>query len=435
MQLNSQRPTFQEKLYIENNIDEIGRCHEPEKWEDNAQKRKYLADQTKKIAFKLHQGYKLHGLGWDRHISVDPYQHQDLYIFGLHSEQFKKLDGYKNINFLPSVAQKNRSPKTKEMELFLKHNKNCRMWTFTAGPRCNLEQLPEKCRWMHRKISKLNDQKFMKECGARFVFRATEFGELGENGFSDLSLHPHMHALMHLDRYLRPEDWSYLLARIQAFWGVYCKDCGKIQNSRELVKYCVKPSDLDGLNNCQLIKLYHATDGLRLWESLQDFRKMRRVIREDKKKVVMRKGTPRLVPNWNGGPPKSSDEKREVQARWMENRTTEVIERERLFGKRSRPLAKVVAWCAPAPVFTPVSEPLFLVHGLDGRNPGQMFKDEKVRRMKHFISVHTKTLTVPKTFKNNNEENKIDESKQKISPKNLAPPRLYSVHEHAVQSS
>ena len=428
-QPKTQRPTFQEKLYIDNNIDEFGRCHDPDKWHDNAEKRKYLADQTKLIASKLKEGYLVHGLGWTHRVSVEPYEDQDLYLFGLQSKQYKKLDGYKNINFLPSVAQKNRSQQVKQMELFLKHNKNCRMWTFTAGPRCNLSRLRSQVKWLHRKLSKLNDTDFMKQCGARFVFRSTEFGELGEIGHDDLSLHPHMHALMYLDRYLRPEDWSYLLARIQAFWGFYCKDCGKIQNSRELVKYCVKPSDLDGLNNVQLIKLFHANKSLRLWESLRDFRKMRRTIREEKQKVVMRKGIPRLVPNWNGGPPKTSDDKPEVQARWMDNRTTEVIEAERLFGKRSRPLAKVVAWCSPAPVFTPVSEPLFLVHGLDGRSPGKMFSDENVRRMEHFISVHTKTLTVPNTFKKNNQINKIDESKSKVPPKSTASPGIYSVLE------
>ena len=439
IQSKTHTPTFQEKLYIDNNIDEIGRCHDPEKWEDNAKKRKYLADQTKSLAFKLNEGYKVHGLGWSRRVNVNPYQHQDLYIFGLHSKEFKKLDGYKNINFLPSVAQKNRSSKTKEMELFLKHNKNCRMWTFTAGVRCNLSQLKAKCKWMHRKLSKLNDQPFMKNLGARFVFRATEFGELASIGHDDISLHPHMHALLHLDRYLSPMDWSYLLTRIQAFWGVYCKDCGKIQNSRELVKYCVKPSDLDGLNNVQLIKLYHETDGLRLWESLRDFRKMRRTIRDEKQKVVMRKGTPRLVPNWNGGSPRkplSDYDQNDVQARWesaiqrmTDPRTTEVIQEERLLGKRSRPLPKVVSWCSPAPVFTPVSEPLFLVHGLDGRDPRSFFNNEEVRRMEHFISVHTKTLTVPNTFKKNNQINKIDESKSKVPPKSTASPGIYSVLE------
>ena len=421
--------SFQEKQYVKACQGEIGRCTDPDKWEDNAEKRKHLADQTKKIADKLESGYQIHGLGWSHTVRVKAYEHNDLVLMGLHSEQFKKIEGYRNIIFLPSVAQKNRRDNVKKLEYFLKHNKNCRMWTFTAGPRVNLSSLKTSVKWMHRKLSKLNDQDFMKQFGARFVFRSTEFGELGEIGNDDLSLHPHMHALLQLQRYLRPEDWSYLLSRIVAFWGVYCRDCGRIQNSRELVKYCVKPADLDGLNSVQLIKLYHVTKGLRLWESLQDFRKMKRAIREENQKVIMRKGVPRLVPNWNGGSSRNKSEESKVLPRWMENRSTEVLEHEKIYGKRSRPLPQIVAWCSPAPVFTPVSEPLFLVHGLDGRSPAEFFQNEQVRKMANAISVHTKTLTVPETFKNNNEAKGINESKPKIPPKSTASPRVHPVHE------
>ena len=409
--------TFQEKLYIETNIEEFGRSHDIDTWEDNAEKRKFLADQTKQIAIKLQEGYQIHGLGWSKTENVRVYEHQDLTLMGLHSKQFKKLDNYRNIIFLPSVAQKNRTPKVKQLELFLKHHKNCRMWTFTAGPRCNLSQLQTNVQWMHRKLSKLNDQDFMKECGAKFVFRSTEFGELAHNGPGDLSLHPHMHALMELDRYLRPDDWSYLLERIRAFWGVYCKDCGKIRNSRELVKYCVKPGDLDGLNNEQLVKLYHKTDGLRLWESLQTFRKMRRSIREEKQKVVMRKGIPKLVPNWNRGASKTPEEL-QVQRQKSALRA--------ISGQSAEPTAKIVAWCSPAPVFTHVTEPLFLVHGLNGRDPAEFFNREEVLRMEHFISVHTKTLTVPNQQSKTNQTN---ESKQEIYPTSASPPGIHQVHQ------
>ena len=420
--------TFQEKQYVKACAGEIGRCTDPDKWEDNAEKRKHLSDQTKKIANKLETGYQIHGLGWSHTVRVRAHEYSDLHLMGLHSEQFKKVEQYRNIIFLPSVAQKNRRDNVKKLEYFLKHNKNCRMWTFTAGPRTNLAKLRPTVKWMHRRLSKLNDQPFMKQYGARFVFRSTEFGELGEIGHDDLSLHPHMHALLQLERYLRPEDWSYLLSRIVAYWGVYCRDCGRIQNSRELVKYCVKPSDLDGLNSVQLIKLYQTTQGLRLWESLQDFRKMKREIREENQKVVMRKGVPRLVPNWNGGSSRDKSEESKVLPRWMDDRTTEVIEHEKIFGKRSRPLPQIVAWCSPAPVFTPVSEPLFLVYGLDGRSPAEFFKNERVRKMANAISVHTKTLTVPETFKNNNEVKRTYESESQIPPKNTVPDGISKIH-------
>jgi hypothetical protein len=69
-----------------------------------------------------------------------------------------------------------------------------------------------------------------------------------------------------------------------------------------------------------------------------------------------------------------------------------------------------------------------MVHGLDGRNPGEFFKNEIVKRMEHFISVHTKTLTVPETFKNNNEVKNTYESKSKIPPKNPEPERIPKIY-------
>jgi hypothetical protein len=69
-----------------------------------------------------------------------------------------------------------------------------------------------------------------------------------------------------------------------------------------------------------------------------------------------------------------------------------------------------------------------MVHGLDGRDPKTMFSDERVCKMANAISVHTKTLTVLDTFKNNNQENKIYESKSKIPPKNPEPGGISKVH-------
>lgn len=91
-------------------------------------------------------------------------------------------------------------------------------------------------------------------------------------------------------------------------------------------------------------------------------------IREENQKVVLRKSIPKLVPNWNGSSSTKPIEK-QLHPRWMDVQTTENIETETILGKRSRPLPRIVAWCSPAPVFTPISEPLFMVHGLDEREP------------------------------------------------------------------
>ena len=84
--------TFQEKQYLDVCKGEVGRCTDPDKWEDNAAKRKHLADQTKKIATKLEEGYQVHGLGWQRTVNVPAYDNTDLTLFGLTSGQSKKLE-------------------------------------------------------------------------------------------------------------------------------------------------------------------------------------------------------------------------------------------------------------------------------------------------------------------------------------------------------
>ena len=92
--------SFQEKQYLNACQGEVGRLTDPDKWEDTAEKRKHLEDQTRKIATKLDKGYQVYGLGWQRTERVEPYDNSDLTLMGLNSLQFKKLEAYRNIIFL-----------------------------------------------------------------------------------------------------------------------------------------------------------------------------------------------------------------------------------------------------------------------------------------------------------------------------------------------
>ena len=231
----------------------------------------------------------------------------------------------------------------------------------------------------------------MKHVGARFVFRATEFGEVAPDG-DDLSFHPHCHALLVLDKCLQREVWSKTLERIQAYFGAYSQDNGRIRNPRELVKYCVKPSDLEQLTADQIALLFRSTQGLRLCESLQDFRKLRGHIRQEKLKVIQRKGIMKLVPSWN-------------QAQTVEESIFKPLP------TGDAPSPSVLAWCVPARVFTPITEPIMLVHGLAHRDPSIVFKWPEVQSMTHAIKVHTKMLTVQQMGKNYYEyQSKIHQS-------------------------
>ena len=112
----------------------------------------------------------------------------------------------------------------------------------------------------------------MKREGVRFVFRSTEFGEVVELPGGELSLHPHCHAVLKMDRFVTKEEWSNLIARIRSYFGAHCQDNGRIKEPREFVKYCVKPSDLEALSGPALVDLYILCSSLRLAECLQDLR-------------------------------------------------------------------------------------------------------------------------------------------------------------------
>ena len=422
MQFKTDALNFQEKQYAKTASTLVGQSYDFDKWQKSGEQKAYLEKQSKQIAEKLYEGYRHHGLGWSRIVSVNPYANIDLYICGLFSKGVKKLDNYRNISIIPVKGRQQRNGKNKELQYFLSQNPHTRMWLFT-DKRTTLVYLRDVLQRMHRKLSKLNNKKFMKLYGARFVFRTSELGEIIPLGQSDVSVHPHMHALLVLDGKLTKKQFIALNTKIKHYWKAYSADSGIIKNPRELTKYVVKPNDMDALNAQQTIKLYKAQQGLHLVQPLQDLKNTRRKIREDNQKVIIRKGTPKLVHNWNRStsPKKQTDPFKEYVEMLDDTQKADTLRECGLATPR------IVAWCAPAPVFTPISEPLFLVHGLKGRDPIPMFEREEVIRMQEAINVHTNTLTVPTEFQKNSQQRTNYESTTKIPPKDRVSRPIHEV--------
>ena len=380
-----------------------GQSIELDKWNKNSAQRNLLLEQSHRIADKLEEeGF----LAYDDNV--------DLTLIGLNTRQYKKLPQFRNIAFIPVVAQKQRGETIRSLQYFLQSHPNCRMWTITTGTRCNELDVVDRCQDMHRKVSKINDRQFMKRAGARFVFRSTEFGEVVETN-NELSLHPHCHAVLMLSKFLPKREWSELIARIRGHFGAHCQDNGKIREPREFVKYCVKPSDLETLSGKSLVCLAKITSSMRMVETLRDLRVLRKDIRESNHKLVRKRGILKRVSNWNSAP--------KIKDTLTEEQMDEVTYREqmstamKLTNVDCDPVASpfVVAWCAPAPVFAPVTEPLFLVHGLQGADPSKCFAWQDVQNMRESINVHTKALTVHRRERENGEKvENIYESKQKI---------------------
>lgn len=367
-------------------------------------RRTKLDQQTHDIAQKLERQ------------GIQAYQENDLTLVGLHSGLSKQLDNFRNIIFLPSVAQMRRAPEVKFVQYCLQDYPKARNWTITSGPRvvipkredcifehkAGIERVRVKFKEMTRKVSKLNSEDFMKRAGVEFSYWTKEFGEVVETD-EGLSVHPHLHAVLILKRgRMQKHAWSKLLERIQAYLGAYSKDCGIIQNPREFVKYCVKPDDLTELSDSSVADLYQVTRHMRMQQPLGVFRRVKRKLKAndlsltwlDGKLVTMRRtkreGLSKKDKPWQ--PPNALRDAEPV----------------------------VVARIEPAPVFAPITEPMLLVHGLAGRNVADwVAKDEGTQQLLADIRLHTKSLIVRRERR---------ERIQKYESEPKIPPKLASAH-------
>jgi hypothetical protein len=377
-----------------------------DKWNEGQYQRQLLHDQSVHIANQLES------------VGFRAYADRDIQMVGLFSKQALKLTSFRDIRLIPEVARRKRKPLLKDVEHFLSNHPKARMWVFTGGSRLGFDGLQDRIHTMHRKISKLNSSKLLKEYGIRFCLRATELGTIKREA-SDLvkikgsekvpTFHPHVHVLVTLDKYLDPVDWSVLLAKVTKFWGgSHWNDSGVMKGSaRELVKYCGKPQELASLNAYELLTLQTISSSVRWYECLGDLRNERSERKRRSQRVDLVDGRWQVSNNWNqDNSPKhepSEDETEEEQTLPAEESTS---------GPRT-PL--ILARCMPAPIFSPTLEPCFLVEGLGDQSTDLITKSPQAEWLlsqigwHDDINVHTTSLTVQE-----NEPNEVQKSTEKV---------------------
>jgi hypothetical protein len=223
----------------------------------------------------------------------DPYRNTPfgLYRYHVHSRHVEKLPSFRRITFIPHVAQQIRQPILAALESFLERNPFARMWTLTHGPRTGLKSVRAACQKMHRKVSQLAAQPFMREAGVEIVFRSTELGTPEKSGWSDdasgrierddageLTFHPHAHVIVNLTRgFIPPARWKNLLRQVGDFWGAWWKDgddskSGMIRDARECCKYVTKPGEMLRLTGPELVALQHELARLHLVQPMGELK-------------------------------------------------------------------------------------------------------------------------------------------------------------------
>jgi hypothetical protein len=282
-----------ERVYLKIVQDESGREIPEEAFEKKRAERDLLMAQSIHIADMLES------------VGVPAYGESKLTMVGLLTGIEEPMIDFRNIVFIPAVAKRKRNRVLGDLEYFIQNHPFSRMWVFTSGTRCLIEQVADRIREVHRRISKLNGKPFMKAAGISIVFRATELGSL-QRVEGKPTFHIHCHAIVHLARKLGKDAWSMLLGKVREWWQFHFADARKVEMAREACKYVVKPGDLLNLTGPELKALHGQLFKLHLVQSLGPLRDQRRD-REDTDLKFHRISTAlgtklETVPNWNTRP-------------------------------------------------------------------------------------------------------------------------------------
>jgi len=232
-------------------------------------------------------------------------------------------------NFIPCEAAKKRARMLISAESWCERHPHDRFWVMHGPGRMICEELRQTFTQVHREISKLNAEPFMKKAGVRLNLRISEVGgltflrlrssgakieevvEVSKDGRQNVRLfgrkgtlwvdagevetvehrdgvgrwtfYPHVNVLAHfskgkIDNAPGPVDpktgkptdskWETFLKNVHAFWPWGWKECGGLDDIREAIKYAAKPADLRRMSAPDVCALARAVHRLHLAQPL-----------------------------------------------------------------------------------------------------------------------------------------------------------------------
>lgn len=326
----------------------------PDTWLDSRAKRQRILDQTHDLAWKLEVG------GWETKRN-DPVP---IWVVGLCSGEIEEVVPWRNTNFLPAVAAMNRSGQLKSLGYYLDQGNRVRYQVMTNGDRCRVEDLRERLKDLHRRVSRLAADPALKSWGIEVVCRVTEITAKRQAGV--ITYHPHANVFVKFKRFLGA-DWEKYLALARAYMGDHwVKDCKELKDPAEAIKYPVKPTELDELTSDELVSLARAMFGLKIFQPMGGFSDLRRRLDKDRLKPVKRLGSDGVwrwatVKRVSFKPRTLKDVDRECD---QDNEVDQDKPEHSHGGAMPRDLLLTIT--APQPRFRPKMEPCLIVFNLVG---------------------------------------------------------------------
>lgn len=235
-----------------------GTLVDPGKWQKSLSQSETLELQTNAIADKL----ALVGVECRRPLGLS--------AVGVCSGKSESVTAWRHINFLPIVAASNRSQLVKRLSYFAESRRFLRYIVVTNGKRCRARALCARARDLARSVSRFAAHPALKDFGVSVELRVTEVtAERGED--AAWSYHPHCNVVINCRRRI---DWQSFLKFATKNLPGHWKDCGRLIDANEAVKYFVKPAEVLAHSSNELLELFNATKGLHLatpMGALKDF--------------------------------------------------------------------------------------------------------------------------------------------------------------------
>lgn len=273
----------------------IGWKIDPEKWATRSKASQTLAEQSEHMADALER------------MGIPSRLDSNITVIGAVSGIAESVPMYRAIRFIPSVAARDRRPYLNGLKYYMETRPESRYYryaVFTAP-----EPVPfggamrEAVRSLSRRISKWAPK--AREHGVEVLYRGIEYtrataaerdaeaaargkpSNLSEHYGPDTVLyHVHANVITWPKRAMTDADWSSFLSMTWKTVKAHWKDNGRIQKPEEIIKYCLKPADLNNASDEELAWLYHETKRLKITQPLGPFAAFMAELKEAGDKIV-----------------------------------------------------------------------------------------------------------------------------------------------------
>ncbi|WP_281829302.1 hypothetical protein [Lactobacillus amylolyticus] len=309
-----------------------------QKWSEAKLRNKRLADQTENLAKLLESE------------GISARRNSDIAMVGLVTGEVIPMGDYRPVRFLPLVAQRERRPIKNALEFFLsqknRYGKYTRYLVISSGVATPAFGDFKKRHQKHaRDISRLAHESD-KEFGVEFIGRFTEYTRKQRGNDVLHSYNQHSNVLICPRQKLTKQRWKEFLAWLhREIPNVSIRDNGRIESVEEIVKYMIKPDDLEDITSAETAWLFEETMKCRFTAPMGGFRDFVRQSHDQRIKYIRDPKNPkRLAP----------------------------VEKEVRHKKEDKPLTTtpktieqhILGTTTPQPIATPWTEPYVIIQNI-----------------------------------------------------------------------